>query len=43
MDVKKLNSENITPDRMLDNLKNETRKNRELCNEILGRELNDKT
>lgn len=43
MDVKKLNSENITPDRMLDNLKNETKKNRELCNEILGRELNDKT
>ena len=43
MDVKKLNNENITPDRMLDNLKNETRKNRELCNDILGRELNDKT
>jgi hypothetical protein len=43
MDVKKLNSENITPDRMLDNLKSETRKNRELCHEILGRELNDKT
>jgi hypothetical protein len=43
MDVKKLNSENITPDRMLDNLRNETRKNRELCYDILGRELNDKT
>lgn len=43
MDIKKLNSENITPDRMLDNLRNETRKNRELCNDILGRELNDKS
>lgn len=28
---------------MLENLRNETRRNRELCNEILGRELNDKT
>jgi hypothetical protein len=27
---------------MLENLRNETRKNRELNNEILGRELNDK-
>ena len=27
---------------MLENLWNETRKNRELNNEILGRELNDK-
>ena len=27
---------------MLENLRNETRKNRELKNEILGRELNDK-
>lgn len=27
---------------MLDNLKVETRRNRELCNDILGRELNDK-
>lgn len=27
---------------MLDNLRNDTRKNRELNNEILGRELNDK-
>ena len=43
INIKKLNSENITPDRMLDNLRNETRKNRELCNDILGRELNDKS
>ena len=27
---------------MLENLRNDTRKNRELNNEILGRELNDK-
>ena len=42
MDIRKLNSENITPDRMLDNSRLETRRNRELCNDILGRELNDK-
>lgn len=28
---------------MLDNLRNETKRNRELCFDILGRELNDKT
>lgn len=27
---------------MLNNLRNETRTNREICNEIIGRELNDK-
>jgi hypothetical protein len=27
---------------MLENLRSETRKNRDLCNEVLGRELNDK-
>ena len=37
-----MSNENITPDRMLDNLRNETRRNRELCFENLGRELNDK-
>jgi hypothetical protein len=42
MDIKKLYSENVTPDKMLDNLRNETRKNRELCHDILGRELQDK-
>jgi hypothetical protein len=42
MDAKKMYSENVTPDRMLDNLKNDTRKNRELCYDILGRELRDK-
>lgn len=42
MDVRKLNMENLTPDKMLENLRNETRRNRELCYEMLGRELNDK-
>jgi hypothetical protein len=37
-----MNSENMTPDKMLENLKTETRRNRELCYDILGRELNDK-
>jgi len=27
---------------MLNNLRNECRQNRELCNEVIGRELNDK-
>ena len=38
-----MSTENVTPDRMLENLRNEARRNRELCYEILGRELNDKT
>ena len=42
INAKKLTSENFTPDKMLDNLRNETRRNRELCFEILGRELSDK-
>jgi hypothetical protein len=42
MDARKMYSDNVTPDRMLDNLRNETRKNRELYHDILGRELNDK-
>lgn len=32
----------MSPDRMLENLKRETVRNRELCFDILGRELNDK-
>jgi hypothetical protein len=43
MDVKRMANENVTPDRMLDNLRIETRRNRELSYDILGRELNDKT
>jgi hypothetical protein len=42
MDMKKMSNDNVTPDRMLDNLRNETRRNRELCYDILGRELDDK-
>jgi len=41
-DVKKISDLNLGPDKMLENLRVETRKNRELNNEILGRELNDK-
>lgn len=42
VDIKQIQNENLGADRMLDNLKNEVRRNRELANEILGRELNDK-
>lgn len=42
IDVKKVSNMNLSPDKMLDNLRSETRKNRELNNEIIGRELNDK-
>jgi intraflagellar transport protein 81 len=42
MDVKKVSNQNLGPDKMLENLRTDTRKNRELNNEILGRELNDK-
>jgi hypothetical protein len=38
-----MSTENVTPDRMLDNLRAETKRNRELAYDILGRELNDKT
>jgi polyhydroxyalkanoate synthesis regulator phasin len=34
--------ENIGPEQMLNNLRNETRQNRELNNDIICRELNDK-
>ena len=42
LDTRKVSDQNLSPDKMLENLRNETRKNRELNNEILGRELNDK-
>mgnify|MGYP006893277569 CR=1 FL=1 len=42
IDVKKITNQNLAPDKMLENLRSDTRKNRELNNEILGRELNDK-
>ena len=37
-----MTTQNIGSDKMLDNLRTDTRKNREINNEILGRELNDK-
>ena len=40
--MRKVSDLNLGPDKMLENLRIETRKNRELNNEILGRELNDK-
>ena len=43
LDARKLSAENITPDKMLDNLRIEERRNRELAYDILGRELADKT
>lgn len=42
IDCKKVTTQNLGPDKMLDNLRTETRKNREINNEVLGRELNDK-
>lgn len=42
MNSQKANRENLTPEQMLNNLKTETRQNREMCNEVIGRELNDK-
>ena len=42
IDVKKIANQGLGPDKMLENLRTETRKNRELNYEIIGRELNDK-
>ena len=42
IDMRKMTTQNIGSDKMLDNLRTDTRKNREINNEILGRELNDK-
>merc|ERR1711935_135236 len=42
LDAKKISTQNLGPDKMLENLRSDTRKNRELNNEVLGRELNDK-
>lgn len=38
-----MQNENLGADRMLDNLRKEVRKNREMNNEIIGRELDDKS
>jgi len=42
MNAQKVARDNLSPEQMLNNLKNETRKNREMCNDIIGRELSDK-
>ena len=42
MDAQKAARENHGPEQMLNNLRSQTRANRELCNEVIGRELNDK-
>lgn len=42
MDAQKIARENLGPEQMLNNLRNETRQNREINNEIIGRELQDK-
>lgn len=42
MNAQKVARDNLGPEQMLNNLKNETRKNREMCNDIIGRELTDK-
>ena len=42
MDSRRNTSDDVTADQMLANLRNETKKNRELCYDVLGRELTDK-
>lgn len=42
MDARKNTSNDVTADQMLMQLRNETKKNRELCYDVLGRELQDK-
>ena len=42
MEMRKNATENTSAEKMLDLLKREVNKNRELVNEILGRELQDK-
>lgn len=42
MDAQKITRDNLGPEQMLNNLRAETRQNRELANDVLGRELNDK-
>ena len=42
MDAYKIARENLGPEQMLNNLRNETRQNREHLNDMIGRELNDK-
>ena len=41
-DVQKVNRDNLASEQMLNNLRNEARQNREINNDIIGRELTDK-
>lgn len=41
-EAQKIARDNLGPEQMLNNLRNETRQNREISNDIIGRELNDK-
>ena len=42
IDVKKMATQNTSPEKMLEILRGEAKRNRDLCNEILGRELGEK-
>ena len=42
IDAKKASGENTNPEKMLDHLRTDVKKNREICHEILGRELQEK-
>jgi len=42
MDAQKIARDNLGPEQMLNNLRNETRQNREHLHDILSRELTDK-
>ena len=42
MDVQKVNRENMASEQMVNNLRNKARQNREINNDIIGRELTDK-
>ena len=43
MEAKKNSAENVSAERLLENLKREVARNRELVNDVLGRELQDKS
>jgi hypothetical protein len=42
IDARKNQSEDISSEEMLENLRNEVRKNRELCQDRLGVDINEK-
>ncbi len=37
-----MSAQNVTPEKMLEMMRAETKKNRDMCNETLGRELSEK-